>query len=142
MKILEQLKGTSWSLVAYHSESIDGERLEPLGIDAIGTIIFTEVGHTAVQMMAKDRTKELGPAVLARYRSEAEKEIARFGYHAYSGPFTISEEESTLTTHVTMSILSEYVGSKQTRKVSIEGDILRLSNIKHPERKIVWQKIQ
>lgn len=142
MSITEQLKGTSWSLVEYKSESKDGKALYPVGEDALGTIIFTEEGHTAVQIMAKDRSQVISDEVLDTYNTEVEKEMGRAGYHAYTGPFTIDEEESILTTHVQISFIPEYVGSKQSRKASIDGDILKLSNVQHPERKLVWKRIK
>lgn len=141
MSILEQLKGTSWDLVEYRSESISGDLLYPLGADALGTIIFTTEGYTAVQIMAKNREDNISPENLEQYNTEVEKDMARFGYHAYTGPFTFDEETNVLTTHVTISLIPEYIGTQQARKVIIEGDILKLSNILHPERKIVWKRI-
>ena len=142
MSISEQLKGTSWALVEYKSESKTGDVLYPLGKDALGTIIFTNEGHTAVQIMAKDRTQVLSQESLAKYNTEVEKEMGRLGYHAYTGPFTIDEEESILTTHVQLSLIPDYIGSKQARKASIDGDTLNLSNVQHPERKLVWSRIK
>lgn len=142
MSISEQLKGTSWSLVEYKSESKDGDALYPLGEDALGTIVFTDARHTTVQIMAKDRTKALSQEELDKYNTSVEKEMGRLGYHAYTGPFTFDEEESILTTHVHISLIPDYVGSKQARKASIEGDILKLSNVQHPERKLVWKRIK
>ena len=142
MSISEQLKGTSWALVEYKSESKDGDVLYPLGEDALGTIIFTEEGHTAVQIMANDRTQVLSQEALAKYNTEVEKKMGQLGYHAYTGPFTIDEEESILTTHVELSLIPDYVGSKQARKASLDGDTLKLSNVQHPERKLVWKRIK
>lgn len=142
MSISEQLKGTSWALVEYKSESKDGDVLYPLGEDALGTIIFTEEGHTAVQIMANDRTQVLNQEALAKYNTKVEKEMGQLGYHAYTGPFTIDEEESILTTHVELSLIPDYVGSKQARKASLDGDTLKLSNVQHSERKLVWKRIK
>ena len=67
--------------------------------------------------------------------------MAKLGYHAYSGPFDLDEKKKHLTTHVKISLLKAYVGSEQTRSVKIDGDTLYLSNVKHPERKLIWEKI-
>lgn len=115
--------------------------LYPLGEDALGTIIFTEAGHTAVQIMAKDRSQPLSDEKLEKYNTEVEKEMGRLGYHAYTGPFTIDEEEKILTTHVQISLIPDYVGSKQARKATLEGDMLKLSNVQYPERRLVWKRI-
>lgn len=141
MAILEQLRGTSWELVTYQSEDKNGHVMYPLGEDAKGTIIFTNEEHTAVQLMAANRETTPSEEVLANYNTEAEKEMARLGYHAYTGPFTIDEEASVLTTHVQLSLIPSYVNSEQARSASIDGDYLNLSNVKHPERKLVWKKI-
>lgn len=141
MSMTDQLKGTSWRLVEYQSVSKDGDVLYPLGEDALGTIIFTEAGHTAVQIMAKDRSQPLSDEKLEKYNTKVEKEMRRLGYHAYTGPFTIDEEENILTTHVQMSLIPDYVGSKQARKATLEGDMLKLSNVQHPERRLVWKRI-
>lgn len=141
MSMTDQLKGTSWRLVEYQSESKDGDVLYPLGEDALGTIIFTEAGHTAVQIMTKDRSQPLSEEKLEKYNTEVEKEMGRLGYHAYTGPFTIDEEENILTTHVQISLIPDYVGSKQARKATLEGNILKLSNVQHPERRLVWKRI-
>lgn len=142
MSISEKLKGTSWALVEYKSESKDGDVLYPLGEDALGTIIFTEEGHTAVQIMADDRTQVLSQEALAKYNTKVEKEMGQLGYHAYTGPFTIDEEESILTTHVELSLIPDYVDSKKARKASLDGDTLKLSNVRHPERKLDWKRIK
>lgn len=141
MSIKNQLKGTSWSLVEYQSESKNGDVLYPLGEDALGTIIFTEDGHTSVQIMAKDRSQPPSEDKLKKYNTKVEKEMRRLGYHAHTGPFTIDEKENILTTHVQMSLIPDYVGSKQARKTTLKGNILKLSNIQHPERRLVWKRI-
>lgn len=142
MSILEELLGTSWELVTYQSEDKNGNMIYPLGEDAKGTIIFTKEKHTAVQIMAANREERLNEAALAKYNTEAERDMARLGYHAYTGPFTIDEEASVLTTQVQLSLIPSYVGSSQARAASISGDRLNLSNVQHPERKLVWQKIK
>lgn len=142
MSMLEQLLGTSWTLDTYQSETKDGEIMYPLGEDAEGTIIFTNEQHLAVQIMAADREKEISQEVLDTYNTEVEKEMAKIGYHAYTGPFSLDEEDSMLTTHVRYSLIPTYIGSDQSRKATIEGDTLNLSNVEHPERKLVWKRIK
>lgn len=142
MGIKEELLGTSWSLIAYKSADVDGKILYPLGEDVKGTIIFTNEQQTAVQIMANDREQIPSEEMLARYNTEAEKQMARLGYHAYTGPFDFDEEKSELTTHVKMSVLTTYVNSDQTRAARIEGNKLYLSNVQHPERQLVWERIE
>lgn len=141
MTIEEKIQGTSWRLVSYQSETNTGEINYPLGDDAEGVIIFTPDNRLSVHIMAADREAEVAEEVLATYNTEAEKDMARLGYHSYSGPFDLNEDEATLTTHVELSLIPSYVGSDQTRSAKIDGDTLHLSNVKHPERKLVWKKI-
>ena len=123
------------------SENKDGEVIYPLGEDAHGVIMFTPDNRLSVHIMAVDRTKEINEEKISKYNTEAEKQMARLGYHAYSGPISINEDEKVLTTHVELSVLPTYVGSKQKRTVTLQGNQLYLSNISHPERKLVWNKL-
>ncbi len=141
MSTQEKLLGTSWELISYQSEDKDGNIMYPLGNDAKGVIMFTVDSQLSVHIMAADREAEVSQEVLDTYNTEAEKEMAKLGYHAYTGPFDFDEEEGILTTHVKYSLLPAYVGSDQRRKANMDGDQLHLSNVQHPERKLVWKKI-
>lgn len=140
MTIYEGISGTSWTLEKYQSADKDGDILYPLGEDAKGVIIFTNDDRTSVHIMADVNNWVVSEKQLAHYNTEAEQEMAQLGYHSYSGPFTIDEEGETLTTHVELSLISSYVGSEQTRAARIEGDTLYLSNVKHPERQLIWKR--
>lgn len=142
MSIEEQLLGTSWELVSYQSEDKDGNIMYPLGADARGVIIFTVNRQLSVHITAADRDSKISEDYLKAYNTEAEKEMARIGYHGYTGPFDLDEEKSILTTHVKISVLPAYIGSDQKRKAEIDGNHLYLSNVQHPERKLVWKKIE
>jgi len=138
----ETLKGTIWSLVTYQSEDKDGHIIYPLGADATGYIVFTEKNILSVQLMATNRDEETPDTVISEMNTAVEQQMAKYGYHAYSGPYSIDKDESILTTHVELSLIPDYIGSKQRRKATINGDELHLSNVDHPERKLVWEKIK
>ncbi len=138
----EQLKGTIWSLVTYQSEDKNGEINYPLGEDAKGYIAFTEKNILSVQLMAADRKQEVPAEVIENMNTAVEGEMAKLGYHAYSGPYTIDEEEAILTTNVELSLIPNYIGSQQRRKATIKGGELHLSNVEHPERKLVWKQVK
>lgn len=140
MTIQEKLIGTSWELETYQSEDKFGNINYPLGENAKGYIIFTDENRLAVQIMAENREKKRAKGILNTFNTEAEKGMAELGYHAYSGLFNIDEEKAHLITHVDVSLLTSYVGSDQVRAVKINGNTLYLSNVKHPERKLVWKK--
>lgn len=139
MTLEEQLKGTTWKLVSFQSEDKNGGILFPLGEDAEGYINVTTDSRLSVHIMAKDREAKIEKNKL--FNTESEREMAEWGYHAYTGSFTLDEKNKTITTDVELSLIPSYVGSKQTRSVRLEGNMLYLSNVKHPERKLVWKKV-
>lgn len=141
MTIAEQIAGTSWRLVSFQSEDKSGEIIYPLGKEAEGVIMFTRDQRMAVQIMATNRESLQSRDFLERLNTDTEVEMAKLGYHAYSGRYKLDEENSTLTTRVELSLVHAYIGSDQTRTAKIEADKLYLSNVRHPERKLVWQKI-
>lgn len=140
--LFEQLSGTAWSLIKFQSEDKYSKINYPLGEDATGYIIFTKENIMAVQIMAKDRTQTVSKEIIDSMNTRVEAEMAENGCHAYSGTFTLDEEQAILTTKVEMSLVPAYIGSEQKRSVKIEGDRLYLSNIAHPERQLVWQRVK
>lgn len=138
----DALKGSIWSLVSYQSEDKDGNINYPLGDDAKGYIALTDKNVLSVQLMAADRTEERPADEVEAMNTPVEQQMAEIGYHAYSGPFEIDEEEEVLITSVELSLIADYIGSKQRRKITMEGNKLHLSNTEHPERKLVWEKVK
>lgn len=137
----QALKDTTWTLKTYQSQDKEGNINYPLGKDAKGVISFTSTGIFAVQLMATSRPQKLSAEQLERMNSQVEKQMAEYGYHAYTGPFTVDEKQGILTTEVKLSLITDYIGSRQNRTVKIDGDELHLSNIDHPERKLIWEKV-
>ena len=140
--IENEVKGTIWSLVSYQSQDKAGNINYPLGDDAKGYIALTNDNILSVQLMAADRTRGRSTDEIESMNTPVEQQMTEIGYHAYSGPFTVDEEEEVLITTVELSLIADYIGSKQRRKVSIEGNKLHLSNIQHPERKLVWKRVE
>lgn len=140
MTILEQLVGSSWTLVSFQSKDKQAKIFYPLGKDAKGIISFMQDHRTSVHVMAANREDKLSKEELARFTNEEEKRMAQLGYHAYSGPFMIDEEAKVLTTQVELSLIPSYIGTDQARAARIEGDLLYLSNIKHTDRQLVWRR--
>ena len=142
-KIQEFIAGTTWELESFQSEDKNGEIIYPLGKDAKGFIMFTPENRISVHIMAANRNSDLvtQPEKVA-FLTEAEEKMAELGYHAYSGPFVIDEEEEILETHIEVSLVTSYIGSKQPRKVKTEAGKLYLTNVQHPERKLVWRRVE
>ena len=122
----EKLKGTIWSLVTYQSEDQKGNINYPLGENAEGYIVFTDKNILSVQLMAADQTKEIPTNVVETMDTPVQRQMAKLGYHAYSGPFSIDEDEAILTTNVELSLISDYIGSATRDKASIEENKLHL----------------
>lgn len=142
MTLAESLSGTTWELVSFQSEDKKGNMIYPMGEDATGFIYIHPGNRLSVHIMVADREKSRKRVGEVDFNTEAEKEMAELGYHAYTGPFTLNEDTVTLTTHVEVSLITSYIGVDQTRTVKLEGDTMQLSNVKHPERKLVWKKVE
>lgn len=136
-KLQELIEGTTWALESFQSQGVNGEVVYPLGKEAKGLITFTPQNRISVHIMAvEEQSVNKGT-----FLTDAEEKMAVLGYHAYAGKFQIDETTQTLTTHVAISLLSSYVGTNQTRSVKLADGKLHLSNVQHPERKLVWKKV-
>lgn len=136
------LSKSTWRLVSYESQDAEGEIIYPLGKEAHGYIYFSDDGFMGVQMMAIDHENLLLEKVTMN--TKAEEKIRKLGYHAYSGKYKINEESMILTTTIEVSLLSEYINTLQKRAITLDenSNILHLSNIDHPERKLIWKKAE
>jgi Lipocalin-like domain len=100
--IRERLLGC-WRLVGYSEAVGGGEASHPLGDTPLGTILYTPDGYMSAQLARP------GP-----YQDAQEPTAYAF---AYSGPFDVDEQSSTVAHHVQVSVIPSWVGTTQTRKV-------------------------
>jgi hypothetical protein len=129
-----------WSLVSYQAQDENGNIIYPLGKDATGFIMYHPDGYMSAQLMKQGR-----PAYASGDLHEGTKEEmseAALGYLAYCGKYEIDEETSTLTHHMEVSMNPTWLGQKQPRVASIEGDILSIYNGLHPDQKLIWKKVK
>lgn len=132
------ISGTTWTLESFQSQGKNGEIVYPLGKEAEGIIAFTPEQIISVHIMAgEDQSVDKG-----NFLTYAEEQMAELGYHAYAGKYQIDEAAETLDTHVAVSLLSSYAGTHQVRSVKLADGKLHLSNVQHPERKLVWKKVE
>jgi hypothetical protein len=122
--IRAKLMGT-WRLVSYEARQEDGTVSYPMGKDVQGFIMYTPDGYMAAQLMKPGRTvvtsddvNKIAPNELA---------TAAAGFFAYSGTFEVDETSKTVTHHVRISLIPNWVGGKQKRNVKFDGDHLTLS---------------
>jgi hypothetical protein len=100
--IRERLIGC-WRLVEYSEVPDGGEATHPLGDRPFGTILYTPDGYMSAQLARP------GP-----YTNDGQPSAY---YIAYSGPFDINEQASTVAHHVEVSVIPSWLGTTQIRRV-------------------------
>jgi hypothetical protein len=122
--ISEQIVG-AWSLVSYEVRAADEIVQHPLGADAVGLLIYGPHRHMTVQIMASDRQR-------LRAQSEGSQRLSELaaaaeGYLAYAGTYEVDEAARTVTHHVELSLIPNWVGRPQRRAVDLRADHLILT---------------
>ena len=123
----------AWTLVSFENFAEDGEVTRN---EMTGSIIYTESGRMAAQLMPKDYEK--------RERPEG-RPADRRGNVAYWGRFELDPEAGSVTHHVEGSIIGPWVGVDLVRHYEIEGDVLKLSLRDEKGRTtgtLTWQRTQ
>ncbi|MFF0464557.1 lipocalin-like domain-containing protein [Streptomyces mexicanus] len=136
----DQILG-AWRLESYTSREASGEVRTPLGPDADGFIIYTPDGYMSAQMMAQGRPTYASGDWLNGAHDELS--AAAGGYLAYSGPFSVDEENRTLQHHIVVSLFPNWLDDTQVRRARLEGDLLTLSPVDGPGSRvhtIVWRR--
>lgn len=116
----------AWQLVSYSTRTADDQVGYPLGIDAVGLIIYTPDGYMSAQIAAADRAPYASRRVHGG--TPEERAAAAAGYLAYSGPFRVDEAESAVWHHVQLSLYPNWIGDGQKRYAHLDGDLLTLTS--------------
>ena len=137
-EVVDQLIG-AWSLVAWFEIRPNGERVYPLGEDALGQIMYSADGHVAAQLMCRqpDRFRS------DDWRQASEPESARAWkqYFGYFGRFTIDLEANAVIHHVEGSWFPNLLKTEQHRRFQFEGSHLVLNaDTEWGQVRIVWQR--
>jgi hypothetical protein len=122
--ISEQIVG-AWSLVSYEVRAADEIVQHPLGADAVGLLIYGPHRHMTVQIMASDRQRWRAQSEGSQRLSELA--AAAEGYLAYAGTYEVDEAARTVTHHVELSLIPNWVGRPQRRAVDLRADHLILT---------------
>jgi Lipocalin-like domain len=93
-----------WRLTGYTVTTDGGPADRPLGDDPLGTILYTPDGYMSAQLAGP------GP-----YDSDDRQPDAY--YIAYSGPYDVDEQASTVAHQVQVSAIPSWLGSTQIRHV-------------------------
>ena len=107
----------AWILESYESFDLDGSNVHyPLGSDARGIIMYTANEYMSAQIMRSDRP-QFHTGDLAAGDNE-ELAAAASGYLAYTGPYTVSDD-NVISHHVQVSLLPNWIGGTQYRAAKI-----------------------
>ena len=119
-----RLIGT-WRLVSYEARRPGGEAIFPMGTEPDGRITYTGDGDMSVHIAARER-----PALASGDISEGTTEewaAAARTYFGYCGTFEVDEERGCVTHLIAMSLVPNWTGQRQVRRVDLTGDRLELS---------------
>ncbi|MFE8599440.1 lipocalin-like domain-containing protein [Archangium violaceum] len=117
----EAMIGT-WKLLSL--DVIRGEQRRPLWGEApVGQLIYAGDGRMAAEIMATDRRLWTNPDVLRASVDERAEALA--SYISYAGRWEL--EGGTVSHHIEVCVVPNWVGTRQTRRVMFSGDNLTLS---------------
>jgi Lipocalin-like domain len=94
-----------------------------LGRKPEGSLVYTAGGWVTTQLCASDRPELPGDDVWGG--SESDRAAAYSSYFAYCGTYEVSGEE-TILHRVVLSLVPNWVGSKQVRHFELSGEELLL----------------
>lgn len=140
--IRNRIVGT-WKLVSTEETLKDGTTrpFPPFGPHAKGFLIYQPDGYMCAELMNPDLPKLADPA----HATTQEKAAAADGSFAYCGHYEIDTHQKWIVHLPEVSTDHEYVGSRQIRPFSFEGERLVLSDVEKNDPavarwKIVWEK--
>jgi hypothetical protein len=129
----------AWNLRTWFEVKSNGDRVFPLGQDAIGQIVYSADGHVAAQLMA--RQPERFQSDDWREASATESARAWKQYFGYFGRFTVDLSASTVIHHVEGSWFPNLIGTNQRRRFQFEGSLLILhADTEWGRVEIVWER--
>lgn len=115
----------SWELCSYSWQRDDGTVEHPFGPAPRGLLVYTADGRMTAQLFQPAR-EALGPPG-PRRAPEASVRAALGGYVAYYGRWEFDPEEGLVRHHVEGSLIPDWIGGVQERRVALAGDELSLS---------------
>lgn len=118
----KELEG-SWTLVSWTSKNDAGETIHPYGEDAFGRIVYSSNGTMLVVLSGQGRAS-----------------VSDSGFFAYSGGYTVDENEGTVTHHIEACSNPEWVGRDRTRRFEfLAADRVALRPVES-SAELVWQR--
>ena len=133
----------TWRLESCEFRSVDGHVTHPLGLDAIGYILYSEDGYMSVTLMPANRTRFADGDVSGG--TDEEKIASAETYVAYCGTYEI--QGKTVVHHIEASFFPNWIGTDQVRSFELDGDRLTLSTPPYlaggqqQVSLLIWQRI-
>lgn len=121
----EHLIGT-WHLRTCELRSTDGQVMHPYDTAPMGMLMYDPAGSMMVLLMRPGRPAFASGDVLngTAYEIKAAFE----GFDAYCGTYTVDEQQSTVTHHITACRFPNWEGSDQLRFVQLAENHLVLTS--------------
>lgn len=112
-----------WRLLSWENRATDGQVTYPMGIDALGALLYTADGRFSVTISRRGREGFAAGDLLSG--TSEEKARAVEGFVAYAGRYSFHGDR--VIHHVELSLFPNWVGSDQERWVELAGNRLILS---------------
>lgn len=129
----------AWALVDYAGLDGAGAAYQPLGPGASGLLVYAEPDRMSAQLMAADRPR--WPKRHAADHGEVLRAITD-GYLAYAGTFAVDEAAAVVTHVPDLSLIPNWVGRPQERRMHLDGDRLVLSTTEEPAAYVLtWRRL-
>ena len=132
-----------WRLVSWENRATDGQVTYPMGIDALGALLYTADGRFSATISRRGREGFAGGDLLSG--TSEEKARAMEGFVAYAGRYSFHGDR--VIHHVELSLFPNWVGSDQERSVELAGNRLILSASplllagKLQVPRLVWERV-
>jgi hypothetical protein len=132
-----------WRLVSWENRAADGQVTYPMGIDALGALLYTADGRFSVTISRRGREGFAAGDLLSG--TSEEKARAVEGFVAYAGRYSFHGDR--VIHHVELSLFPNWVGSDQERWVELAGNRLILSASplllagKLQVPRLVWERV-
>ena len=136
--LTNQLVGT-WMLASNFTNRDDGGKVDILGLNPIGMLMFDGNGHVSVHEMRSDLPK-FGSN--SREGTEAESKAIVRGSVGYFSTYAVDEAAKTMTVHINACSFPNWNGTDQKRSFTLSKDELTWSDVGSSGRPVytVWKR--
>ena len=132
-----------WRLLSWENRATDGQVTYPMGIDALGYLLYTADDRFSVTISRRGRSGFAAGDLLSGTTEEQARAVE--GFVAYAGRYSFDGDR--VVHHVELSLFPNWVGSDQQRWVELAGDRLILSASplllagKQQVPRLVWERV-